>query len=388
MTPGRALRLLPALALLGLLASLSGCNRESPSSQAPSLSLSRTLAIGDAEGFSKAQTGTALNFPADHRAHPDYRIEWWYFTGHLTAQDQGRSRHIGYQLALFRFALRADSDPGDGWDSPQVYMAHAALSLPEQQAFLFSERLSRPAAGLAGSEAQHWQVWVEDHSARSLSTAGFFPLRLRAADQAFELDLTLAAGRGPLLHGDAGYSQKSDAPGSASYYVSYSRLPTSGRVRIDDRWLEVTGESWMDQEWGSALLGDQQTGWDWLSLQLDNGYDLMIFRIRDQQQGSVTVRGSLIDPDGTVNSFVDDGASMQPTGNWRSPHSGAVYNTAWSISVPQFDLLLQIKALQPDQELRTQVVYWEGMIEASGQHRGAPVEGRGYLEMTSTQGAK
>ncbi len=381
MTAPRVLRTLSALAVATLLTLLSGCSSETPGSQAPSLSLSRTLAIGDAEGFNQARPGTGLSFPDDHRAHPDYRIEWWYYTGQLSAEDQGRTQRIGYQLALFRFALRTDGAE-DGWASPQVYMAHAALSLPDQQRFVFSERLTRPAAGLAGSETQPWQVWVEDHSAQALSASGLFPLQLRAGDEAFEFELQLNAGRGPLLHGDAGYSEKSDTPGSASYYVSYSRLPTTGRVRIDDRWLQVNGESWMDQEWGSALLDENQSGWDWLSVQLDDGYDLMIFRIRDLQQGSVTVRGSLIDPDGTVHSFIDNGASMNPIDSWTSPRSGARYNTAWSVAVPELDLKLQIQPLMQDQELRTQVVYWEGMIVAEGSHRSSPVGGHGYLEMT------
>lgn len=366
---------------------LVGCSPGGkPTPNLQPLSLARTLAADPVAlaDFEAAERGRELRFPQDHGPHPRSRIEWWYFTGQLQTQGNAPSERLGYQLALFRFALRPSDDPGpaEGWASPQLYMSHFALSRPEAGQFIYAERLARPAAGLAGAQTRPWRVWVEDHQAAALGEEALFPLRLRARDAAFEIDLELSAGRGPLLHGEQGWSEKSQAPGSASFYVSHTRLPTRGRVRVGEHWLEVEGSSWKDQEWGSGLLGAGQAGWDWISLQLDDGHDLMLFGIRSEDRETLTVRGSLIGPDGTLRAFVDDGARMRALRDWTSPYSGRRYPVDWQIEIPALALELTVRARMDAQELRTRVVYWEGLVEAAGRHAGRPVRGAGYLEMT------
>lgn len=347
--------------------------------------LSRLLAAEDATAFAPVTRPAQLEFPRDHGPHPAHRIEWWYYTANLRGPGE---EAFGIQVALFRFALRPDS-PALGWEAGQLYMAHVAIGELDRGRFHVDERLARPAAGLAGAQAEPFAAWVETCSARGLSPGGMFPLHLSCAGRngdgaAFGLELELAQGKPRVLHGEEGYSAKSDVPGGASYYYAHTRLPAEGELLLPGRPapVPVSGDAWYDHEWGSIGLGDDQAGWDWFSLQLDDGHELMFFHIRDRDGRAVSQRGSLVAPDGRVQAFGEDVIEAQPLRIWRSPHTGVEYPVAWRIQSPELDLSLEVHARMDDQEMRTAVRYWEGSIRAEGRHRGRPVSGQGFLELT------
>ena len=267
-----------SLALLGVL--LGGVYILSPQRQPETiqaiLSVGQVLG-GDTTGFARAVTPPILSFPRDHGPHPEYRSEWWYYTGNVQT---AAGRHFGFQLTFFRSALAAQVAARESaWATAQVYMAHLALTDVETERFYAFERFSRASLGLAGARAQPFQVWVEDWSARTQNSDGL-PIRLRAGQGEIGLELQLRSAKPIVLHGDRGLSQKGPEVGNASYYYSLTRMPTQGTIHIADEIFQVSGTSWMDREWSTSVLGKEYRGWDWFGLQLSDGSDLMFFRLR------------------------------------------------------------------------------------------------------------
>jgi predicted secreted hydrolase len=272
-----------------------------------------------------------------------------------------------------------------------VILAHAAVTDVDGGHFYAEERFARLAAGMAelrGGDAAPFRIacadWsaVADHGVDS-GGDGFLPLRLRAGGRGFSFDLRLEPGTPPVLQGENGLSRKSDAPGNASIYYSMTRLPIDGTIRVGGVDHEVAGLAWVDREWSTSALAADQVGWDWFSLQLDNGDDLMWYRLR-RRDGSVdrTSRGSLVSENGTQWVLQPTMVSAEAIGEWRAADGGARYPARWRLvgAAPRFDL--EIEPLLPDQELRLSVRYWEGAVSVKGTRNGKPVTGRGYLEMT------
>ncbi len=324
-----------------------------------------------------------FEFPDDHGEHPDHRLEWWYLTAVLR---DVAGRRFGVQYTQFRFSLRPrpehvpDAGSERGWQSRQVYMAHLALTHVEAGEHRHAERFVRPGGGLAGVEAAPFNAWIQDWQLTS-TTADFLPLLLDAADEHFAVRLEFAPGRGPILHGDAGYSRKGRDPGNASHYFSFTRLPTTGELHWDGQRIEVSGRAWLDREWGSSVLDPDVVGWDWLSLSLADGRDLMLFQLRDASGNTAPFSaGTLVNPDGQLLRKEEGDFQMTPVGHWVSPVTGSRYPVEWQVTVPGAALEFRLKAVLPAQEMRTRVRYWEGLVEAlDAQGRRL---GEGYLEMT------
>jgi predicted secreted hydrolase len=333
-------------------------------------------------GWRNAVPGRLITLPADHASHPDYKIEWWYYTGNLDAA----GRRFGYQLTFFRLGInRAPVNPSR-WALGDVFMAHFAVTDVEGRRHQFSERLNRPGPGWAGAATDIYRVWNEDWQV-SLDEKGGH--HLSAAASGFGIDLHLTETRAT-LHGEDGYSQKGKSAGNASYYYSITRMPTTGSILLDGRRIPVTGQSWMDHEFGTTFLEPEQVGWDWLSLQLDTGHDLMVFRLR-RADGSIDAHssGTIVAPDGTTSRLTLEDFSLEPGRTWTSA-TGARYPVAWRVRVPRAGIDVSVAAVLENQELSpaqaASVTYWEGAIDATGMLGGFRVAGRGYLEMTGYAG--
>ncbi len=361
--------------------SIPGCSR-SPDAQADAdRALSSFLGQGDStpEGFARAETAREFRFPEDHGAHPDYRTEWWYFTGNL-ATDQGR--HFGYQLVLFRFALAPGRvERSSAWATKQVYMAHLALTDVESQEFRFHERFARNAAGLAGVEASPFRVWLEDWRVEAVDGEDE-TWTLQAGESDMAISLTLSPLKPVVLQGDRGLSRKGPEPGNASYYYSLPRIATKGVITLGDEHYPVAGLSWLDREWSTSALSEEQAGWDWFSLQLNNGYDLMYYQLR-HKDGRVEPfsSGTLIDPEGGTTALRREDVFLEALDTWESP-LGGLYPVAWRMEIPLAGLEVEIQSMLKNQELDTSVRYWEGAVEVKGKQGDEEVSGHGYLEMT------
>ncbi|MGB0722902.1 MAG: lipocalin-like domain-containing protein [Gammaproteobacteria bacterium] len=343
-------------------------------------------ATGSGERFARAHTPRAFVFPEDHGAHPDYQVEWWYFTGNLES-DNGEE--FGYQFTLFRFGLApGEADTNEApWRTHQVWMGHLALSDMGRASHHHAERLSRggpgksPGRALAGVSIRPFGLWLDDWTAVS-GGDGLFPIDLRARGDRFALDLRLDPGKPRVLQGDRGLSRKSTEPGNASYYYSYTRLPTSGHIERDGERIGVRGNSWMDREWSTSALSDEQAGWDWFSLQLDDGRDLMFYRMRRKDGGSDPNSGGvLVERSGTTHALTLEDVDLSPVQHWHGDASDRRYPVEWRLKVPRHGLDLNVRARFPAQEMRTRVTYWEGAVSIDGSHGG-----RGYLEMTGYAG--
>jgi len=372
-----------ATAIVALGLACLGCRPAPPSISADVMAM---MAGGDDAGFARVTAPEPLAFPASEGPHPTYRTEWWYYTGNLRATEpRAGGRRFGFQLTFFRSALTpaSDVDARDSlWGTNQAYLAHFAVTDVEAGAFHSAERLARGAAGLAGATADPFRAWLETWSASRIGGPDQ-PVRLVAADGPVAIDLTLRPTKPPVGHGDAGYSVKGPEPGNASMYFSYSRLAATGTVTTADGAFAVEGGAWHDHEWSTSALSAGQVGWDWFSLQLDDGRDLMVFRIREADGGiAPTSSGSQIAADGTVRHLTVDDFTLDPRGRWTSPRTGGEYPAAWRIDIPSADLELDVQPLVADQELSTAFRYWEGAVAVEGSSAGRPIGGEGYLEMT------
>ncbi len=359
---------------------------DAESSESPAFGdLVAFLAEPPEKGFAEVRPGQPIRFPRDHGAHPEFRQEWWYFTGQLHAAN---GRRFGYQLTFFRFAAGSMPEaPRSAWAADQSWMAHLAITDVSGGRFLRDEDFARGTLELAGATGEPFDVWVNGWSVRALpevpGCAGCFRATLAASGEGMELALELDASHPPVLQGEAGYSVKSADGRVASYYYSMPGMATRGSLRLDGELHAVEGETWMDREWSSAVLSPGQSGWDWFSLNLDNGYKLMIFRVREDGSPDF-LSASLLDPEGRQLGADSAGIILEPVDYWTSGETGIRYPMAWEISgvAPEGPWSLELGAVIPEQEMALAFRYYEGLVDVAGQWGSDPVGGWGYLELT------
>jgi predicted secreted hydrolase len=339
------------------------------------LTASQSLAQGfaglgtQAEGFAVPERPAQFDFPADHGPHPEYRIEWWYLTATLQGPD---GTPYGAQWTLFRSALAPEDSAG--WQATQLWMGHAGLTTPS--AHFAAERLARGGIGQAGATADPFEAWIDDWTMRSTAAPGadaYSALALTARGLDFAYDLSLEA-TGPLIfHGDQGYSVKS-AEGQASYYYSQPFYRVTGTLTLPDGPVTVTGTAWLDREWSSQPLSETQDGWDWFSLQFEDGARMMGFGLRDRA-GETYTSATWIAPDGTTTAYPD--GALRLTALDTAQVAGRDVPVEWRVQLPDRGLDIETRAINPQSWMDVSFAYWEGPITFTGSH-----DGIGYLEMT------
>lgn len=331
------------------------------------------------DAWKPAQPGYRYEFPRDHGAHPEHKIEWWYFTGNLTDASQ---RRFGYQLTFFRIGAASRPATASPWALRDVWMAHFAVSDVGDGSYLHADRLNRAGPGLAGATQE--RVWNEDWQ---VTMAADGAMRLQASDREFSIDLALQPGGAAVVHGRDGISQKGESVGNASHYYSLVRMPTRGKIVLGGKEFAVSGDSWMDHEFGTSFLEKGTQGWDWFSVQLSDGSELMLFQLRGAAPGSNA--GTWIRPDGSVLSLSSADFTLVPGRIWKSP-TGASYPVEWRLEMPGQHIHLLCRAAMDGQEFTASSTpglgYWEGAVNYEGTVEDRPVTGRGYLEMTGYSG--
>lgn len=334
--------------------------------------------------FKLALPGYNFQFPRDHAAHPDYRTEWWYFTGNVKSEQVHR---YGYELTIFRHRIDDSTETFEAnpsrWAEGNFYFAHFAISDIDRNQFIYKSKHARPAVGLAGASATECRAWVHDWSILLKEDA----FHLHAGGKDYGIDLQLSPEKPHVIHGIDGVSQKSDGRGQASHYISFTRLRTTGHITVKGKSEVVTGFSWSDHEFGSNQLGSDQAGWDWYCIQLDNNTEIMLYNMR-KKDGSRDLHssGTWIAPDGSASHLTDSQWSVTFDSTWTSPHTGAVYPMGWTVQIPEKQLTLRLRPLMKDQELSS-AGYWEGAIEAEGEQNGIKVNGQGYIELVGYTGS-
>ena len=341
---------------------LGGCDAEQPPSGFAGLG-------GQAGEFAQVLPGRAFVFPQDHGAHPDFRIEWWYLTANLE-DDQGQV--FGVQWTLFRSALAPGSTEA-GWGNRNLWIGHAGLTTATHQ--YSAQTLARGGIGQAGVQAQPFQAWIDDWHLRSQPQAddALAAMAVRARGPGFDYQLELRSSRPLVLQGEQGYSRKSEA-GQASYYYSQPFFTATGELRIDGKTYRVKGRAWLDREWSSQPLAADQSGWDWFSLHLNDGQQLMLFRLRGAGDQHF-LSGNWIDAQGRSVPLAPGSISLRPLED--TEVAGRQVPTRWAIDIPSRGLHVQTTALNPKAWMEVGTPYWEGPVTLSGSQGG-----EGYLEMT------
>lgn len=344
---------------------------------------------GPTAAWKAASPGYRWSFPADHWARAGYRLEWWYFTGHLGAVDQP-DRRFGYQFTFFRIGLLPEwPDLRSGWTATDLIMGHAALGDLAAGRHHFSELVYRavPLLGGFGEFPDPVLAW----SRAPAGTDGDWSLRWNGAG--FDLsmrddllgigfDLITRPRKRLVFQGPGGFSRKA-AAGAASQYYSFTRLATEGTVNIGGESFRVDGDSWMDKEFSTSHLAADQVGWDWFSLQLGDGREVMLYLVRDRAGGTDFASGTVVSPAGSPAYLTAADWRLRATGRWRSPETGSGYPSGWELDIPAEGLRLRITPVMEDQENRSRIVpdlhYWEGAVDLTGP-AGEPL-GRGYVEL-------
>ncbi|MEI7864192.1 MAG: lipocalin-like domain-containing protein [Chthoniobacterales bacterium] len=342
------------------------------------LSLLAAFPAFAASPWREALPDWVYEFPRDHHAHSEFKTEWWYVTGNLKSD---RGREFGFQLTFFRQGVRRGEEVRTRFAPRDIKLAHFAVTDVQGGGFRFAQKVSRGAFGEAGFSEGAKIAWIDDWELRQ-DGAGSFSLRAGEGDLRLVLDLR--AGKPPVFHGERGVSQKSEGAGRGSHYYSFTRMEARGKLSRGPDEEEVSGEAWFDQEWATNQLAENQTGWDWLSLQFDDGSELMLFQIRLKEGGRDShSHGTWVGADGSVVPVKNQDFELRPGRVWRSAETGAAYPVEWRVRIPKLDLEVDLSPALDRQELVLKpVAYWEGSMRAQGTRAAKPLAGRGYLEMT------
>lgn len=335
-----------------------------------------------------AEPGYDWAFPRDFAAHPDYKTEWWYVTGHLDPEDGGPA--LGFQLTFFRIGIQQDDGAtGSDWSARDLVMAHAAVTDPATGRHVFSEAVWRavPLLGGFGAPGDTNLAWCRAPAGTpgtwSLDMVGD-SLRLRARDDRSGLryDLVCTPRRKPVFHGEGGFSPKTADGSAGSLYFSQTRMAVQGSVHRDGEPLAVTGDAWLDREIFTSTLAADQKGWDWFALQLNDDRELMVYRLRRGDGTTDFALGTLVSPDGTTTPLPAEAWTLSPGDTWTSPDTKSEYPVTWRLAIPGEELDLELRAVMPDQENvspRTGIHYWEGVVDVRA---GGKSIGRGFVELT------
>jgi len=324
-----------------------------------------------------ARPGYTFAFPRDYFSHEEYQTEWWYYTGNVKSADGHR---FGFELTFFRQGVARGASSGP-WFVRDLWMAHMALSDISGQRFLHEERLNRAGPGVAGVDAQTGLVWNGNWQAR----VGEREEELRGVGDKFGLALKLRPVKQPVIQGQNGASQKAEGSGHASHYFSVTRLLTAGSIEVEGKRYQVEGTSWIDHEFFTGSMAANEAGWDWLSIQLGDGAELMLYRLR-HKDGSIDPysSGSYVDAGGKSQFLSSKDFVMTPAADfWTSPATKATYPLRWHVSIPRLKMEMDVTTPLKSQELAGKfgTAYWEGAIDVAGARDQSPLGGVGYLEM-------
>ncbi|GAC31815.1 lipocalin-like domain-containing protein [Paraglaciecola polaris] len=324
-----------------------------------------------------ASPNYVITLPADHLAHPDFSVEWWYLTANLHDEN---GADYAFQWTLFRFKTR---DQINAWDNGQSYMAH--VSLHSKNKHWFAERFARGGVGNAGVTEQPLSLFLDDWQWQADEGQGLlFPstitvrnipdTQMKQPAQDIEVSLHLST-HGPfVLHGQKGYSVKSVTPPLASHYYSQPFIQVTGGLRVNGQEHQLTGQGWFDHEWSSQLMDTSTAGWDWFSIHLDNGAKIMAFRMRLPGQTDY-ISGSYIEPNGTSTALSSSELALVP--HSQTQVAGRLFPLTWRLSLANKNIELKLQANKSDQLNSGRFAYYEGALNISGTH-----SGKGFMELT------
>ena len=340
--------------------------------------------VGTASTLRDGTEHAGVELPRDLYAHDAAQTEWWYYTGHMTAEGGAR---FGFELVFFK--RRTDLDrfgvvPLRLIANP-LYLAHFAVTDESRRSFRYEHRRSAngPFDLPAQMSAERYELKLGDWMV--CESEGRHLLRATLGDDLI-FEAALAPAKPAALNGREQRGVSFKDRGEASRYFSYTRMSARGRITWHGRTEAFAGETWMDREFGTWRTTDDQKGWDWFSLQLPDGAELMVYHIRDREgRPSAFSSGTYVAASGEWAHLAREDFEVEVLGHWQSPHTGAVYPARWRLRVPRFRLDVTVTPVLDDQELDTRgttmIVYWEGACAVEGRHGDTNVQGRAYVEL-------
>ncbi|MDT7602514.1 MAG: hypothetical protein QOF61_511 [Acidobacteriota bacterium] len=340
--------------------------------------------VGKASTLRDGTEHAGVELPRDLYAHRNAQTEWWYYTGHMETE---RGRRFGFELVFFK--RRTDLDrfgvvPLRLIANP-LYLAHFALTDESRQRFRYAHRKSANGAfdvAAAASERRYF-LRLGDWTVRE--SDGLHLLRATLGDDLI-FEATLKPAKPPALNGREGRGVSFKDAGEASRYFSYTRMTAEGSITWHGATERFDGAAWMDREFGTWRTTENQKGWDWFSIQLSTGAELMVYHLRDSKhRPSPFSSGTFVDRDGKATHLAREDFQLEATAHWKSPRTEATYPSGWRLRVPRFAVDVSITPIIKDQELDTRgttmIVYWEGACAVQGAHGDAETQGRAYVEL-------
>ncbi len=312
-----------------------------------------------------------VSFPRDEGRHSS-SLEWWYYSGHLRAEG---GEEYGFHFVVFRALLAGRvaayssqfgfTDPARG-----THVQTARLSVGDQPAT--PDELELSVGG--------WTLGIGPDGHQIATGAG------GAAGPS--LAIKMQRSTPPMLHNEIGWIA---GPTGWTYYYSWPRMAANGVLTVNEQDVRVTGEVWMDHQWGDFFVLGYPSGWQWFAVQLEDGSNLMLQEFRDANGQPVEAYGTLMPA--PVAGVPQPARTLRPgeysievLSHWRSPNTGADYPASWRLRVPGAGLDLGVTPVVPDQEITLGVpvpaIYWEGLAAVRGTKDGQPVAGRAYVELT------
>ncbi len=342
------------------------------------------VVVGKASTLRDGSEHHAVELPRDLYAHDNAQTEWWYYTGHMQT---ARGRHFGFELVFFK--RRTDLDrfgvvPLRLLANP-IYFAHFAITDESRGRFRYAHRKSArgPFDLPAVSSTKRYYLRLGDWTVREAH--GMHLLRATLDDD-LVFEVALKPEKPTALNGHESVGVSFKDHGEASRYFSFTRMAAEGDITWHGETERFTGSAWMDREFGTWQTTDNQKGWDWFSVQLSTGAEVMVYHIRDSEgRPSPFSSGTFVDAAGRREHLAREDFQLEATGSWLSPHTGACYPSGWRLRVPRFQIDLVMTPVMKDQELDTRgttmIVYWEGSCTVRGHHGDREADGRAYVEL-------
>ena len=342
------------------------------------------IVAGPASTLRDGTEHAGVELPRDLHAHRDAQTEWWYYTGHA---ETSSGRRFGFELVFFK--RRTDLDrfgvvPLRLIANP-LYLAHFALTDESRGRFRYDHRKSAdgPFDLPAAADERKYFLRLGDWTVRKAH--GLHLLRATLGDDLI-FEAALRPAKPAALNGREGRGVSFKDEGEASRYFSYTRMEAKGDITWHGETEHFRGAAWMDREFGTWQTTRNQKGWDWFSLQLSTGAELMVYHLRDARgRPSPFSSGTFVDAEGRATHLTREDFALEATGRWKSPHTGATYPSGWNLRVPRFQIDVSVAPVLRDQELDTRgttmIIYWEGACTVSGRHGDAETGGRAYVEL-------
>jgi len=328
------------------------------------------------DDYERAIDMRAWSFPKDHGAHPNFKTEWWYFTGHL----KSGTKIYGFELTFFRFANRHLTGLESAWTPDQIYLTHFTITDESESKFYKYEKVNRHSFGLSGSSPNTLRVWNGSYGVELIGES----IEIKASSPETKLELFLKQDSPIVLNGKEGLSPKGSKSGQASYYYTIPRLVGDGTLTLNGKSVTINNASvWMDHEFFTIHESEHQ-GWDWFAVQFEDKSSLMVYQLRDQNGNKTNFSsGTYLDKNGKKLILKADDLTLTPIEYWKSNKTGITYPITWNIKIPKLGIDIYTNPTLRNQELALAKLinlnYWEGRSTVTGTHKGqAYVELVGY----------